>query len=889
MRKRFPLPAILLGLFPFAQSSGQTLLLNDGFDSEPSFTANPNADQTGALAPASYQVGTSGFPNGIQRRGTGALELGFDGTSASGPTRVFTNADFVTFANTLNSPIRIRFVINAAPADWVGFLVGTSNGWMDGSGADTELSALFQASGGGTRWVNGSGAAFAVSDTSSEITLELSNTAGTGSAFNGTGSVAKLWRGTTNLGTFTLDQLNATNARFAFTTWNGNGGAGATIDDFSITATASPTLTPRWSGNLSAVWDNTTANFSGRSLNEWKNAGVNEVFFGDLDANGNAVENTTITIAADGVEATDVIFEHNSRDYQLDSADSIGLTGASRLIKSGSGTLTLTGTQSYTGRTVISGGSVVLAGNDRLPNLSTLELASPGVLQLSGFAQTFSGLSGNGRVIGGAENPSTLTIDSPNALTFAGTLGGAEILGDNLGLVKNGSGSLALTNANRFTGGTIIEDGILLANFEPIGAANTALGPMTASNRVIVRQAGVLTSNGNFNNWLSSTNVSSGGSNAISVQLENGGTLRGANGRITGLGAVTMNGGTIEVSNGLNNFGWFAAFNLGGDITVQGTSPSFITTSPGAGTSANFQLASGNNTSGGGMRFLQVDDVTGDALPDLVVGARLANGTLVKQGAGTVEITSGATGTAFPVSWEMEEGLLRAAPGSNFEFRVTNALSNRISGAGAVEFLAPIVINTTVVTSTVNQTWPLIAVNDLTVTFGPEFAVTGFADADDDGTWTKTDSLGLWAFSEQSGELSLTVPVVDDFVTWSQGWSLGGDATADADADGLNNFMEYAFGLSPIDASSVNPIVQPLDPTTRSFRYSRRLRSLSSVNYLVQYSTDLIQWKDDTSAVESLVQLQGEVETVTIQLSPLAGEPLPDRLFLRVRATTTQP
>lgn len=91
-------------------------MLNDGFDSEPSFTANPNADQTGALAPASYQVGTSGFPNGTQRRGTGALELGFDGTSASGPARVFTNADFVTFANTLNSPIRIRFVINAAPA-----------------------------------------------------------------------------------------------------------------------------------------------------------------------------------------------------------------------------------------------------------------------------------------------------------------------------------------------------------------------------------------------------------------------------------------------------------------------------------------------------------------------------------------------------------------------------------------------------------------------------------------------------------------------------------------------------------------------------------------------------------------------------------------------------
>lgn len=887
--KRHLLPAIFLSALALTSIQGQTLLLSDHFDSEPSFTANPNADQAGTLAPSSYDVGIGAFPSGFQRRGSGVLELGFNGTTASGPARVFTNADFVTVANTLNSPIRIRFVINAAPADWVGFLVGTSNGWMDSSGAVTELSALFQASGGGNRWINGSGAAFAVSDTSSEITLELRNTAGTGSAFNGTGSVAQLWRGTTNLGTFTLDQLNATNARFAFTTWNGNGGAGATIDDFTITATTTSTLVPRWSGEGSSIWDNTTANFSGRSLDDWKNAGVNEVLFGDLDANGNPVANAEITIAAGGVEMANVIFDHNTLSYRLDAADSAGLTGASNLIKSGNGILTLAGSQTYAGRTVISSGSLVLGGNDRLPLNSAVTITNPGTLQLAGFSQTLSEISGNGRIIGGASTPSTLTIDASRSQTFSGTIGGAEPFGDQVTLIKKGQDSLTLNSANRYTGGTIIEDGILLANFEPIGQANTALGPMISSNRVTIRQNGVLTSNGNFNNWLSGTNLNNGGSNAISLEIEDGGRLISANGRITGLGQITLRGGSIEVANGLTTFGWFATLNLGGDIFVQGTSPSYLTTVPGSGASANLQLASGNNTTGGGTRFLVVDDVTANDQPDFLISARIANGTLIKQGPGTVEVTAGATGTGFPVSWEIDEGLLRATADAEWEFRVTNATSNRVSGVGRAEFLGPIIINTSAVTTASNQTWPLIAANDLLVTYGPDFAVVGFTDPENDGTWTKTDTLGIWTFSEQTGELVLTVPAVDDFAAWSQGWSLTGGASADADGDGLNNFMEYAFGLSPIDASSVNPIVQPLDPTTRSFRYSRRLRSLSSVNYLVQYSTDLSQWFDDPTAGESSVQAQGEIETVTVQLSAQVGNPLPSRLFIRVRATTLLP
>ena len=124
---------------------------------------------------------------------------------------------------------------------------------MDGPGNVTEFSALFRNDGTGNKWVNGANQGDLATDAASLITLELSNTAGTGSPFNGTGSVAKLWRGTTDLGTYTLEQLSATNGRFALCTFNGNGGAGGTVDNFTITAISTATLFPAGAGRSTAI------------------------------------------------------------------------------------------------------------------------------------------------------------------------------------------------------------------------------------------------------------------------------------------------------------------------------------------------------------------------------------------------------------------------------------------------------------------------------------------------------------------------------------------------------------------------------------------------------------------------------------------------------------
>jgi hypothetical protein len=219
-----------------ANSYAQTTLLADDFNSETSFTANPNADQTGTLAGASYTV-ASLFGLNTSVRGAGVLEISPDKEAGD---RVIVNADYITFANTNDTAIQFSFTYDASAADWVGFTVGTDSAWMSSSG---ELNVLFTNSGTSAAWKNAAPqtapTTFSYPQT---ITVELRGTAG-GSAFDGGGSVAEIWAGSTSIATYTLAQLNATNGKFAFNSYNGSSGAGGTVDNFSITASSNAQTT----------------------------------------------------------------------------------------------------------------------------------------------------------------------------------------------------------------------------------------------------------------------------------------------------------------------------------------------------------------------------------------------------------------------------------------------------------------------------------------------------------------------------------------------------------------------------------------------------------------------------------------------------------------------
>jgi MYXO-CTERM domain-containing protein len=213
-------------------------LLTDNFNSVTSFTANPNADQTGVLVNSTYTVTYPWGAGTPASRGAGTLNLADTMTGAM----VTTGADYISFANANDTAIQFTFTVDSSQADVTGFMVGDGS-WYNTTGG---LLGAYVRSNGYADVFTGTTNPKPVDNTnlgSSTITfkLELRDTLGTGSAFDGGGSVAQLWAGATSLGTFTLPQLSATNGKFAFTSYNGDANSTAAntgkVDNFSITAT----------------------------------------------------------------------------------------------------------------------------------------------------------------------------------------------------------------------------------------------------------------------------------------------------------------------------------------------------------------------------------------------------------------------------------------------------------------------------------------------------------------------------------------------------------------------------------------------------------------------------------------------------------------------------
>nr|WP_246591735.1 autotransporter-associated beta strand repeat-containing protein [Aminobacter anthyllidis] len=136
------------------------------------------------------------------------------------------------------------------------------------------------------------------------------------------------------------------------------------------------------------------------------------------------------------------------------------ISGAGNLSKVGSGIFTLSGTNSYTGKTWLDGGTLKAGATNSFSSASAVEVASGTELDLDGFDQVIGSLAGAGTVALGA---GTLTTGGNNDWTdFSGIINGTG------GLTKKGSGTFTLSGANTYSGATRIDAGTLKA-----GAANT--------------------------------------------------------------------------------------------------------------------------------------------------------------------------------------------------------------------------------------------------------------------------------------------------------------------------------------------------------------------------------------------------------------------------------
>ncbi len=153
------------------------------------------------------------------------------------------------------------------------------------------------------------------------------------------------------------------------------------------------------------------------------------------------------------------------------------------IIKSGNGTLTLAGNNTFTGGVTINAGTLLLTNvgalNSTTPDAIAFGAASTGTLTLNGSSVSLRGLTTNASVgspvVQNASGASAvLTINNASSNTYSGVLQNGTGAGT-LALVKSGAGALTLSGPNTYSGGTTLAGGTLIsATTGSLGA-----GPVT--------------------------------------------------------------------------------------------------------------------------------------------------------------------------------------------------------------------------------------------------------------------------------------------------------------------------------------------------------------------------------------------------------------------------
>ena len=220
------------------------------------------------------------------------------------------------------------------------------------------------------------------------------------------------------------------------------------------------------------------------------------------------------------------------------------ISGPGGMTKIGAGTLTLSGSSTYTGATSVNAGTLQAGAVNALSPFSAFTIASGTTLALASFNQTIGSLAGAGSVTLGS---ATLTTGNDNTNTmFSGTISGSG------GLTKIGSGTFVLTGDNTYTGSTTISAGTLqLGNGGTTGSiiGNVVDNGIFAINRSdTFTFGGVISGTGAFQQSGPGTTILSGDNTYTGTTAVNAGTLI-VNGSIAN-SAVTVNAGATLAGNG---------------------------------------------------------------------------------------------------------------------------------------------------------------------------------------------------------------------------------------------------------------------------------------------------------------------------------------------------
>nr|WP_119023768.1 autotransporter-associated beta strand repeat-containing protein [Salmonella enterica] len=538
-------------------------------------------------------------------------------------------------------------------------------------------------------------------DVTDDATLEL-NTGGTfDNAISGSGQVVK-----SGDGALTLSGANS---------YSG----GTLISDGTLVASNVDALGSGDVTNNATLEMNTGGDFinniggTGRVEKSGDDAltlsGANTYTGGTLISDGTLVASNVEALGTGDV-TNDAVLELNTGG-DFDNA----ISGSGQVVKSGDKTLTLSGSNTYTGGTLISGGTLIATSVDAL---GTGDVTDNAVLELNTGGDFINNIGGTGRVEKSGDD--TLTLSGSNSYTGGTLISGGTLVATNVDalgsgdvtnnavlelntggtfdnaisgsgqVVKSGDETLTLSGSNTYTGGTTINDGTLIAT------SVDALGSGDVTDNAVLE----LNTGGDFDNAISgSGQVVKSGDETLTLSgtnsytdgtLISGGTLVATNLEALGSGDVTN-----DAVLALNTGGDFAN-NIGGTGSVVKSGDETLTLS-GSNTYTGGTLISSGTLVANDVNALGTGDVTDNATLMLNTGGDFINniggtGRVEKSGDDTLTLSGSNSYTGGTL---ISSGTLVAtnvdALGSGdvtdnatLELNTGGTFDNAISGSGQV-------------------------------------------------------------------------------------------------------------------------------------------------------------------------------------------------------------
>ena len=235
-----------------------------------------------------------------------------------------------------------------------------------------------------------------------------------------------------------------------------------------------------------------------------------------------------------GPQSTIRVGDGTSAGENMTASIDVELAGDTQLVKTDLGALALLRDNSYTGGTILAGGTLIVSSDKNLG-------ASGGLTFEGGTLRTTADIDSERPLV--LSSAGTVLTDDDTKLTFNGEISGTGAL------TKEGGGKLEINGDNSYSGGTVLRDGtVSVSSDKNLGAPNSHLifsgGTLQTTADFSTDRLAVLSSDGTI--------------------FTDDGTQLAFNGEFSGTGALTKEGGGKLELNGDNSYG-------GGTVLRDGT------------------------------------------------------------------------------------------------------------------------------------------------------------------------------------------------------------------------------------------------------------------------------------------------------------------------------